>query len=174
MTVRVPLHTHCIVTLKTNMSLRESLQQPNAVKLQCAAEDWKEAVRIGIQLLLDRGIAEPRYYDAIITSVEQNGPYFLLMPYVALPHARPENGALKEGFSLVTLRTPVNFGSTENDPIGILLSFAAANATAQLENTLAQAALLFEEEERVTSIANAHTMQEIQAVLDTVDFREVE
>ncbi|MGI9256164.1 MAG: PTS sugar transporter subunit IIA, partial [Salinispira sp.] len=110
------------------MNLVKFLLDENMIRVNQEAANWKEAVKLGISLLVDSGKASWNYYNAILRSAERNGPYFVLMPGVVLPHARPEEGALGTGFSLVTLKEPVNFGSPENDPISILLSFCAADA----------------------------------------------
>lgn len=36
---------------------------------------------------------EPRYKEEIISNVEKLGPYILIAEDIALPHARPEQGA---------------------------------------------------------------------------------
>ena len=156
------------------MRLVDFLLDRQMIRLNVAVANWQEAVRSGIELLADAGIVQWRYYDAILDSVARNGAYFVLMPGVALPHARPEMGALADGFSLITLAEPVNFGSPENDPISVLLSFAAKDAQSQVETSLAQAVVVFEEEERVERIREAKTIDEIEMLLRSIDFSEVE
>ncbi len=48
--------------------------------------EWKEALRKGIALLAD-GSVEPEYADCSIQNVEKHGPYIVLLPGVAMPHA---------------------------------------------------------------------------------------
>ena len=155
------------------MNLVEYLIAKKAIRARVVASDWKEAVRAGVDILIAHGAAQQSYYDAIISGTEKNGPYFVLMPYVALPHARPERGALDQGYSLVTLKKAVNFGSDENDPIGILLSFAAKNSDTQLEGALAQAVTIFEDESVVHAIATARSRRRIEKILKKIDFSEV-
>ncbi len=156
------------------MNLVDFLIEKETIKLRVAVRNWKQAVGSGVKLLIDQGVAEPRYYQAIIKSVKKNGPYFVLMPRVALPHARPEEGAVSQGFSLITLKKPVAFGSAENDPVSILLSFCAKDATAQLEGALAQAVTIFEDENRIDNMINCATVQEMIDILKRVDFSELE
>ena len=108
------------VELDNGMDLRRHLSARGAVCLQAKAEDWREAVKIGTDLLVAAGTIEARYYDAIVASVDELGPYFLLAPGLAMPHARPEQGVVQNSFALVTLAEPVCFGDPDNDPVAFL------------------------------------------------------
>ena len=59
------------------------------------AENWEGAVRISGKLLLDKGLVEPQYIKVMINVMTELGPYLVVAPGVALPHARPEDGAKK-------------------------------------------------------------------------------
>lgn len=52
----------------------------------------REAVKIGVDLLVAADVVEPRYYRAILDGVAQHGPYFVIAPGLAMPHGRPEEG----------------------------------------------------------------------------------
>ncbi|MFB8734775.1 PTS sugar transporter subunit IIA [Bacillus sp. SL00103] len=43
----------------------------------------------------------------MIQSVDQNGPYIVIAPQVAIPHARPEDGVNELSMSLMTFEQPV-------------------------------------------------------------------
>ena len=47
----------------------------------------------------------------MIDVVRDMGPYIVLAPGLAMPHARPEMGAKQVGAALVTLEKPIDFGS---------------------------------------------------------------
>ncbi|MCX8025042.1 MAG: PTS sugar transporter subunit IIA [Thermanaerothrix sp.] len=104
------------------------------IALRVPAADWEEAVRAAGQLLVASGAAEPRYIDGMIRTVRELGPYIVIAPGVALPHARPEEGALREGYALVTLEQPINFGNPDNDPVQVVIAFCAPDASTHLES----------------------------------------
>ncbi|EYE82072.1 putative phosphotransferase enzyme, partial [Salmonella enterica subsp. enterica serovar Heidelberg str. N1514] len=56
------------------------------------------------------------YLDGIIENTLKWGPYYLIAPGIALPHARPEQGANHNQISVTTLATPVAFGNADCDP----------------------------------------------------------
>lgn len=159
---------------RTMINLAETLIEDGAIRVKKHATNWQDAIKIGIGCLVKAGKVRWGYYDSILESVQKNGMYFVLMPGVALPHARPNENVLSSGFSLVTLEQPVNFGSPENDPISILLSFAATDAKTQVEGLLTQAVTLFEEQEHVDRLQHATTLPQIHSCLRSVDFSAAE
>mgnify|MGYP002652817359 CR=1 FL=1 len=94
------------------MKLSDSLAQNNAIHLQAEAADWRQAVRLGVDLLVAAGVVEPRYFDAILAGVERHGPYFVLAPGLAMPHGRPEEGVLKTSSGLVLMGWAANRDGT--------------------------------------------------------------
>jgi PTS system ascorbate-specific IIA component len=143
------------------MKLSDSLAQNNSIRLQAEAQDWQQAVKLGVDLLVDAGIVEPRYFDAILAGVEKFGPYFILAPGLAMPHGRPEEGVLKTGFALVTLKTPVRFGDEDNDPIDILITMAAVDAKAHQEVGIMQVVNLFEDEANFDRLRTCSSAQQV-------------
>ncbi|USS01571.1 PTS sugar transporter subunit IIA [Clostridium septicum] len=79
------------------------------VRVVDKVSDYKEAIRISCNILEENNIVESRYYDSILKKIEELGPYFCIADGVAMPHARPEEGAIKEGVSVIKLNNPVDF-----------------------------------------------------------------
>ena len=116
------------------------------IKLQVKAADWEEAVRAGGQLLLNAGICEVRYVEAMVEAVRELGPYMVLAPGIALAHARPEDGVLKVGMSIINLETPVEFGSEANDPVYLVISFGGIDNQSHVAMLQELAVFLMEED----------------------------
>jgi mannitol/fructose-specific phosphotransferase system IIA component (Ntr-type) len=114
------------------LSLRDVLTK-DLIRLQIPVENWQEAVQAAGNLMEQAGLCTSSYVDAMVQAVEQLGPYMVLAPGIALAHARPEDGMLKAGMSIVTLSTPVNFGSAANDPVGLVIGFGGVDKTAHVE-----------------------------------------
>src|SRR5690625_1510016 len=103
------------------------------IKLNESVANWKEGVHVGGELLKDAGIIDGSYIRAMIQSIENLGPYVVIAPGIALPHARPEDGAKEIGLSLVTLSTPVCFGHEKNDPVSIIVCLSAIDHSSHLQ-----------------------------------------
>jgi PTS system ascorbate-specific IIA component len=143
----------------------KDLLTETTIKLQATAGDWKEAVRIGGNLLVEAGAVTPEYVDAMISFTEELGPYVVIAPGLAIPHARPDAGVIEVGFSLVTLATPVAFGMPENDPVKVLFSFGAPDSEAHVE-ALREVATLCSDEEVFRAIYEAERVETILELLD--------
>ena len=132
----------------------KDLTSENLIKLNIEATDWEDAVRKAAQPLLDAGKVKQSYVDDIIVGAKESGPYFVLAQHVALPHARPEAGALESAIGIATLKTPVEFGSEANDPVKYLFCLSARNNTEHLE-ALADLAERLEDENFFKMLDNA-------------------
>ncbi len=145
------------------------LLQNDMIELNVPAKDWKEALKKSVDLLIESGGVEPRYYDAILESIEEFGPYVVIAPGLALGHAGTDKGVNFTCFSLITLKEPVNFGVPENDPVEIVFSFAAPTKDDHIE-ALRQLALFCMESENLQLIKEAENKQVIRDKL--IDFFE--
>lgn len=112
---------------------KESLIENNSIKLNQKAADWKAAVKIGTDMLVASGAIEPRYYDNIISKVEELGPYIVLAPGLAMPHARPDEGVIKTAFALTTLSEPVDF---DGESISVLVTLAGSDSDTHLSGIM--------------------------------------
>lgn len=148
------------------MKLRDSLAENKSIRLQAEANTWQEAVKIGVDLLVAADVVEPRYYQAILDGVEQFGPYFVIAPGLAMPHGRPEEGVKKTGFSLVTLKKPLEFNHEDNDPGGYPHHHGGGRCQHSQEVGIMQIVNLFEDEENFDRLRACRTEQE---VLDLID-----
>ncbi len=146
------------------MELRKSLIENNSIAINQTASDWREAIKLSTDMLVKSGAVEERYYNAIIDKTLEYGAYYIIVPGVAMPHARPEDGVKKDSFSLVTLREPVSFDK-ENDNIRVIITLAAKSNDSHNEFGLMQVADLFENEENIEKIKNAKTIDEILEII---------
>ncbi len=138
---------------------------PRAVSLGNEVKDWRGAIETTGRLLVDSEAAEERYVQAMIRTTEELGPYVVIAPGVAIPHARPENGARKVGLSLAILAEPVEFGSKENDPVDLVFGFSTTDSDAHMEliQTLAD---FIEKEENCQALRDAETIEKIMAIVE--------
>ncbi|KAF1370618.1 PTS ascorbate transporter subunit IIA [Yokenella regensburgei] len=156
------------------MKLRDSLIENRSIQLQADAGSWQEAVKLGVDLLVAADVVEPRYYQAILNGVARFGPYFVIAPGLAMPHGRPEEGVKKNGFALVTLKTPLVFNHVENDPVDILITLAAVDARSHQEEGIMQIVNLFEDEANFDRLRACRSAQEVVDLIDKATAAAVE
>ncbi|MDK2880049.1 MAG: mannitol operon transcriptional activator [Thermoanaerobacteraceae bacterium] len=142
----------------------KDLLTEKTIKLNVEAKDWEEAVRIGGEILVENGFVEPRYVDAMVKTVKEMGPYIVIAPGVAMPHARPEDGVKHVCMSLITLKNPVEFGNIDNDPVEIVICLGAVDNSTHLK-ALSDLMNLLNDDIKLDSIKKS---KEIRNILDTI------
>ena len=143
--------------------LQDLLSEDN-VSFRYPAETWEDVIRHGGQLMVDAGFTDPTYTEAMIDVVRDMGPYIVLAPGLAMPHARPEMGAKQVGTALVTLEKPIDFGSPENDPVSVAIFLCAPNKDEHIQ-LLTDIATLFEDEEFLDAAVNFESIEDVQSFL---------
>lgn len=146
------------------MNLKQALTENNSIRLGLSADTWQEAVRLSIDPLIDSGAVTEEYYHAILESTEEYGPYYILMPGMAMPHARPEAGVNRDSFSLVTLNSPVTF--SDGKEVQVLLALAATSSEIHTSVAIPQIIALFELENSIERLSNCQSPEEVLAMID--------
>ncbi|WP_368916569.1 PTS sugar transporter subunit IIA [Proteus mirabilis] len=143
----------------------KTLLTPDVVQVIPQVKDWREAIKIACQPLIDKGCIEPRYVDAIYKSHEQIGPYYVLRPGIAMPHARPEEGVNQLSLALTIIEKGVEFGADENDPVKLLIVLAATDNDSHI-NAIVKLAELFDNQDDIDTLLQAKSKAEVLAVIN--------
>ncbi|MFG6654051.1 PTS sugar transporter subunit IIA [Scandinavium sp. M-37] len=134
------------------------------ILLQEQVDTWSQALEICAQPLLEAHTIGPEYVTAIIESHHKLGPYYVLAPGLAMPHARPEEGARGLGLSLLKLQHGVSFGSQEHDPVDLIIMLAAPDKHSHIE-MISSLAALFSSDEEMLLLHQAKTREEIKNII---------
>ena len=97
------------------------------IKLNVEVSNWEEAIKEAGTVLKDNGVINEQYIEEAIKNVKELGPYIVITKGVALPHATNKIGVNKTGISLITLKTPVEFGNKDNDPVYYIFMLATTD-----------------------------------------------
>ncbi|MGL4428301.1 MAG: PTS mannitol transporter subunit IIA [Silvania sp.] len=134
-----------------------------SISIKQSAKDWQEAIDYSMASLLTHHFVNANYIQAIKDSTINNGPYYILAPGVAMPHARPECGALKTGMSLTLLKQEVQFVE-DDESVKLLIGLSAADADSHIGAIQALSELLCEEETLV-ALLNAKSEKQLADIL---------
>ena len=145
------------------MSLLNQALGSGAILLGARAEDWETAVRLAGSGLVASGRTTESYTDAMVATIRELGPYVVISPGLAMPHARPSESVLETGMSLVVLAEPVAFGHAKNDPVRVVFGLAALDHDRHLE-LLSEFAGKFSTEGFVNSLLSCSTEGQIRAL----------
>lgn len=130
------------------------------IQLNITATNWKDAIRKSASPMIETGKITENYIDAMIKNTEENGPYIVITKHVALPHARPEDGAIDVALGVTTLSEPIEFGNENNDPVKYVFSLSAVDNDTHLE-ALSQLVDLLDDENFYELLDNASQPEEI-------------
>lgn len=143
----------------------KDLLSEDLILLNINASDWEDAIKKAAQPLVDEKKVTESYVDDIIVGVKNNGPYIVLTEHVALPHARPESGALESAIGIATLKTPIEFGNEANDPVKYLFTLSAKDSSQHL-SALSELAGLFEDKEFFNLLDNSNNPKKIMEYIN--------
>ena len=138
---------------------------PENIQFLKSVSNWEDAIRQSAKPLLENKTIELSYVDAIIKNVKELGPYIVIGPEIAIPHARPEAGVNKVGMSILKLEEPVDFSNDQEErPVTILFCLAATDSTSHLE-ALSELTQLLVNEESFQQLKNCTTVEQVRELL---------
>lgn len=141
----------------------ENFLNKSTINILENVKDWQDSINIVSKPLIENKIIEKRYVDAIFKTHEDLGPYYVLAPGIAMPHARPEQGSNGMGLSLLIVKNGVSFNSLENDPVYIIVMLAAKDSDSHIE-LISSLSDLLDNEQDINILKNG-SLEEIIKVI---------
>ena len=130
------------------------------IQLKDRVTNWEEAIKVASQPLVDQQSIRPDYVEAMITNVKELGPYIVIAPNIAIPHARPETGVEQLGMSFLRLEEPVYFSEKEKHRAQLIIVLAAIDNQTHLK-ALAQLTELLSNEGNVEKLIAANDQETV-------------
>lgn len=138
--------------------------ESQSIKVDCPASSPEEAIREAGNALCRAGACSPQYVQAMVDSYRELGPYFVIAPGLALPHARPEQGAIMAQISLIRLCEPLAFGHTENDPVQVVLGLSATSSDAHI-HLIQHIVTVLSDEHNLHILMHSHDPEQLYQLL---------
>ncbi|WP_163536129.1 BglG family transcription antiterminator [Gracilibacillus sp. YIM 98692] len=153
----------------TSPDLNELLTE-NRLLIRSSVRNFAEAVQVAAEPLLGEKVIEKRYVSAILNQLEEHGPYMLLGPGIAIPHASPEDGVKETAMSLLRLDHPVEIAP--GFPIDICIMLAAEDRQKHLK-ALAQLNDFLASEENVRKWKKTCEVNQIRDLIDAISAADI-
>lgn len=134
----------------------ELLKQEN-VQICESADNWQDAIKKSVLPLERNGYVKDCYKDGIIENIKKLGPYIIIADHIALPHARPEQGAIKTQISVTLFRKDIEFEGKETTA-RLFVTLAAKDNDSHLD-ALMQISELLSDEDTVDEILASPDVQ---------------
>jgi PTS system ascorbate-specific IIA component len=130
------------------------------VRFEKGFSNWEDAIKVSSKGLLELGFIEESYVESMIDSVKEFGPYIVIAPNIAMPHARPEAGSKKVGFAVMVCEEPVSFSDKPEHQARLLVTLSCVNADTHLK-MLQALVMVLGDDDKFKQILAAKTKQEI-------------
>ena len=128
------------------------------------ADTWEDAVRaVGLDMVNAHSIG-PAYIDEMINIIDNYGPYCVIAPGVAVPHANARSVVRRDAIAVQVLTEPVRFGHPHNDPVRIVIGIAATTAKRHI-GMIASLAETLDNPDIVEQIASAERRSDVLEAL---------
>lgn len=135
-------------------------------------ENWEEAIQISCQSLLNQQYITEQYVEEIIQSIKKYGPYIVIMPNIAMPHAEGNGeSVIKSGISFTKFNHPVVFydeKEQEEKTACLFFTLAAKNAEEHLQN-ITNLTDLLSNEALIESLIETTSYEDFEALLVKVE-----
>ena len=126
------------------------------IQINVEAKDWQEAISKSAKVMVENNKITDDYIQAMIKNTQENGPYIVITEHVALPHARPEEGALETAIGISTLKDPIVFGHELNDPVKYVFCLSTTDNNSHLK-ALAELVELLDDDKFYDVLAHAES-----------------
>ncbi|MFC3526159.1 PTS sugar transporter subunit IIA [Marinococcus halophilus] len=151
---------------ETTKPMLEELLNEDTILMEEFAADWQDSIRKASTPLTDNESVNASYIEAMIQNIEELGPYVVIAPDIAIPHARPESGVNRLGMSLLHLQQPVQFSEEAKHQASVVIVLAAIDNETHLK-ALSQLTELLSEPEAKEKLLNASSKEEIMQLVKT-------
>lgn len=145
------------------MAIKELLIEAQAIQVGVREKDWQKVIEMAARPLVENGYILPSYHQAVIANTLEHGAYYVFEEGVAMPHARPECGVLRNCFSLLLLEEPIAFA--DSDKADIVILFAARDSNGHIEEGIRAIVNLLGDDEVMTKLRQAKNKEEAIAIL---------
>lgn len=152
---------------KDGLPVLKDLLTEATIQFAEGAADWEEAIWLGARPLLENGTIEESYVEAMISNVKTHGPYIVICPMIAIPHAENKTGVLKLGMSFLKLKKAVNILDNPEKAVQVLITLAAIDNKTHLK-ALAQLSNLLSEAKSREALIACRTTEEVLKLLEII------
>lgn len=145
--------------------LLKELIDLNRVSFRQGFATWQEAIQASCETLLADHSIDETYVNSIIECVNKYGPYIVLAPDIALPHAQENAGGVFENaIAFMKTEQPVQFeaGNPEKDA-RLFFVLASKNHDIHIDN-MQKLALILLNQDLVQDLLKVSSVEELLQV----------
>lgn len=132
----------------------------NAIQVIENIESWEKAIEVGATPLIENKKIRYGYVENMIQNIKNLGPYVILIPGVAMPHARPDENVLESSLSLLKINEGVKF-SEDTDKVYLVFCLAAKDSGSHIE-IIEKLTEVLGDDEKIEKLIASKTLEELK------------
>lgn len=134
------------------------------IQLDVDLKDPIEAIKYAGNLLVSSNSVESSYVDAMVKGFDDLGPYIVLAPHIAIPHARPEFGVKEQCLAFVRVKEPISFGHPQNDDVKLIIPIGGVDKNFHIE-MLRELSTILMDDKKIEILKKSSSKDEIYNLL---------
>lgn len=138
----------------------EELFQRDCCKFNLKISDWKEAIQVAADPLIQYNYIQEEYVDDIIKIVQTIGNDMVFIPEIAFVHAPPEH-VNEDHMSLLKLESPIEFGAKSKVDVKVIIVIASKEENKNLVE-LMQILMKEDNVEKLKNVTDYDDIREIR------------
>lgn len=127
-------------------------------------DNWEDAVKAACAPLIEQKAIEEEYPELIIESVKKYGPYIVIAPKIAIPHAQEGHGVNETSICFMKTNTSVRFSDDREQDAQLFFVLASTDNNIHLQN-LSNMVELISDEEVVEKLLKAQNVEDLKEIL---------
>jgi len=145
------------------MGIKSFLSEYPFIQTAMSFSSWIEMIEVVAEPLIAGGFITIGYSQEMIRNTQKYGAYYIIGEGVAIPHARPECGVIKNCFSLATLKEPISIIGSE--PVDIIVMFGGVDSNSHITEGIASILALLDDEDSLIKLRAATSVNEVLRLL---------
>lgn len=128
-------------------------------------DNWEDAIIQACKPLLEQNAIQAIYQDLIIENIKKFGPYIVIAPNIAIPHAQEKQGVNETCMAFMKTEVPVKFSDNPEHNAQLFFVLASTNNDLHLEN-LCELVEFLENKDIVEKLEKAKTREDLEKIFE--------
>lgn len=147
--------------------LKEMLTR-DTIRFAKETENWESAIALVAEPLIEKGLIKECYVKACIDSVHKLGPYIVVSPMVAMPHALAPECVNQTSLSYLNLEKPVDVLDNPERSAKLFIMLAAEDKSKHVDAVVALGSIL-SDDTNLERMINAKNVDDVLSIIDESD-----
>ncbi|MCC3144985.1 PTS sugar transporter subunit IIA [Halanaerobium sp. Z-7514] len=127
---------------------------------------WEKSIKLAAEPLVKNKYIKEKYIDSMINNVHEYGSYIVLVPEIAMPHAKDAENVKKTGMSFLKLENSVLY--PEEKEVKIIFILAAKDNSEHLE-LIADLSSILADEDVLKQFKNVENEEELIKLIESIE-----